>query len=59
MAKHILFCENCKIYTMQPKCKVCDSRTLTTKPPKFSPDDKYQDLKRGVKQEEYKSRGLL
>ncbi|MCB9362799.1 ribosome biogenesis protein [Candidatus Woesearchaeota archaeon] len=59
MARTIRFCKACDKYTMQEKCPVCDAVTEQKRPPKYSPDDKYADIKRGVKKEEYEKRGLL
>ena len=55
--KHILRCPTCMKFTMQEKC--CDVRTEQTKPAKYSPDDKYKDLKRQAKQSNYEERGLI
>ncbi len=34
-------CTNCNRYTMQDTCPICNTKTITAHPPKFSPDDKY------------------
>ena len=52
-------CKKCNKYTMSETCKVCGDKTVTTKPPKFSPDDKYADVRRKVKREELEKTGLL
>ncbi len=41
MKKQILFCKNCHLYTLKQKCYKCNSITITTKPAKFSLEDKY------------------
>ncbi len=58
MARHILRCEKCHDYTMSDECK-CGGKAVTSKPAKYSPDDKYADIKRKVKREEIEKRGLL
>jgi len=40
MAKEILKCQKCKQYTL--KKTHCKTKTLSVKPAKFSPEDKYQ-----------------
>lgn len=57
MAKHIFLCQVCDRYTMQKTH--CDKITVSIKPPKYSPDDKYSELKRSLKKEGYQERGLL
>ena len=57
--KHILKCTKCGTYTLKEKCPECGSKCVEPKPPKFSPDDKYADLKRKAKKEELESQGLL
>ena len=59
MAKHILVCPACKEYTMQEKCQKCGTDSVQVRPAKYSPDDKYAELRRKMKEEEYKERGLL
>jgi H/ACA ribonucleoprotein complex subunit 3 len=59
MARHILFCKRCNKYTMNDICSICSEKTETTKPAKYSPDDKYADLKRKAKHEMYEEKGLI
>ncbi len=59
MARHIFLCPKCKEYTMEKVCKKCSSETSTVKPPKYSPDYKYDGYRRQIKEEERKSKGLI
>lgn len=59
MARHILYCLKCKKYTMKDSCPICNAETVANKPPKYSPEDKYGDLRRKVKEPEYKAKGLI
>ena len=34
-------CNDCKIYSLRDKCKICNKETISVHPAKFSPDDKY------------------
>ena len=43
---------------MKELCE-CGAKTETTKPPKYSPDDKYKGYIRKAKEEERKKEGLL
>jgi H/ACA ribonucleoprotein complex subunit 3 len=49
--KHILRCEKCGTYTMSDKCK-CGGKAITTKPAKFSPEDKFGQWRRKAKKEQ-------
>jgi len=48
--KHILKCEKCGKYTMKELCS-CGSKAITTKPAKFSVDDKYAKYRREAKEQ--------
>lgn len=49
MAKEILKCQKCGVYTLK---KIhCKKKTITTKPPKYSPEDKYGKYRRKFKLE--------
>jgi H/ACA ribonucleoprotein complex subunit 3 len=39
-------CASCGIYTMKGFCPKCNSKTLVSDPPKFSPEDKYGEIRR-------------
>ena len=34
-------CVECNRYTLKTSCKVCNEKTVSVHPAKFSPDDKY------------------
>ena len=46
MRIEILKCSNCNIYTLKKQCSSCNSLTKTSKPAKWSPLDKYGELRR-------------
>jgi H/ACA ribonucleoprotein complex subunit 3 len=48
----IKVCPHCKKYTMQKHCPACNAPTIIAKPPKYSPEDRYGDLRRRAKEEE-------
>ena len=52
--KHILKCPNCQKYTIKQKCLDCEKKTISPKPPKFSPTDKYGKYRREEKKEKLK-----
>ncbi len=54
MSLSILYCSNCKKYTLKETC-VCGSKTITTRPAKFSPEDKYGAYRRAYKKEHAKT----
>lgn len=56
--KHILKCPDCGAYTLKEGCK-CGGKASTTKPPKYSPDDKYANYRRTAKKELFEKEGLL
>ncbi len=49
MKTEILRCVNCCEYTLKARCPRCDSKCLSTKPAKFSPEDKYGYYRRLAK----------
>ena len=49
MARHILKCPHCKEYSMNDTCSACGEKTLTPRPPKYSPEDKYGGYRRTAK----------
>lgn len=59
MAEHIHKCNSCEKYTLEKKCPVCNQETILAKPPKFSPDDKYAELRRRAKKEELEKSGKI
>jgi H/ACA ribonucleoprotein complex subunit 3 len=34
-------CSNCRRYTMDERCQLCGSETVSAHPAKYSPDDRY------------------
>jgi len=38
---NILKCIKCNTYTMKIICAKCNAKTISPKPPRFSPEDKY------------------
>ncbi len=55
--KHIMLCADCGNYTM--KEEHCGKKTGTTKPAKYSPEDKYAKYRRKAKEDEFKQKGLI
>ncbi len=37
----IRYCERCREYTLEERCRVCGSKTIIKKPARFSPQDHY------------------
>ena len=56
--KHILKCQDCGKYTLSEKCS-CGGKAIENKPPKYSPEDKYGDYRRRVKEPFWKKTDLL
>ena len=50
MIKEILKCQICERYTLKKIC--CKSQTITPKPAKWSPEDKYGKYRRIYKKDE-------
>ena len=53
----ILFCEDCKRYTLKKECSSCGSATVTSEPAKYSPTDKYGAYRRKYKKEKELTQG--
>ncbi len=51
MKTEILKCKSCDTYTLETTCKTCKNKTLSTKPAKYSPEDKYGHYRRIAKKE--------
>lgn len=49
MSKEILYCKTCNIYTLEKKCSKCNALTISPKPGKYSPIDKYGKYRRLAK----------
>ncbi|MBL7051125.1 ribosome biogenesis protein [Candidatus Woesearchaeota archaeon] len=56
--KHILKCISCNSYTLNEKCN-CGSKAVNPKPAKYSPEDKYANYRRKVKESSLKEKNLL
>lgn len=54
--KHILYCKKCNKYSMNEICKECKEKTVSLKPPKFSPSDPYGRERRIAKKENEKNK---
>jgi len=46
---NLLYCKNCKVYTLDNVCNKCKIVTISKNPPKFSPEDHYGDYRRKLK----------
>ena len=46
---HLLYCKNCKQYTLDKICKNCKEKTISKNPPRFSPQDRYGKYRRELK----------
>ena len=51
MTSKILYCKKCKKYTLKDTCS-CGKKTISTKPAKFSPEDKYGYWRRIAKKQQ-------
>ena len=51
MTHNILYCKTCNKFTMKESCS-CGEKTITTKPAKFSLDDKWGKYRRISKKEQ-------
>lgn len=56
---HILFCQNCKKYTIMGQCSSCNSKTVIPKPAKYGPEDPYAAYRRKAKEGQLRARGWL
>ncbi len=56
--RHIFKCAECSVYTLNEECK-CGGKAVTTKPPKYSPEDKYASYRRTAKKDLLEKEGLL
>ncbi|MBI4140331.1 ribosome biogenesis protein [Candidatus Woesearchaeota archaeon] len=56
--EHILYCQNCRKFTMNAVCS-CGSSAVTVRPVKYSPLDKYASYRRQAKEPELTMKGLL
>lgn len=56
--KLIQKCLKCDNYTLKEICPKCQTKTISPKPPKFSPEDKYGEYRRKEKKIILKEKGL-
>ncbi len=47
--KHMFKCPKCGEYTLKETCPKCNIKTVTPRPPRFSPQDKYAKYRRKAK----------
>ncbi|MDH7507273.1 MAG: RNA-protein complex protein Nop10 [Candidatus Thermoplasmatota archaeon] len=45
----LLYCKNCKVYTLETICGKCKKETICKNPPRFSPEDHYGEYRRKLK----------
>ncbi len=57
--KHVLKCTNCGQYTMKDVCPNCNEKAVSSRPAKFSVQDRYARLRRAAKRDELTKKGLL
>ncbi|MEK6856768.1 MAG: RNA-protein complex protein Nop10 [Nanoarchaeota archaeon] len=50
MTKEIFKCQKCNAYTLKDNCPKCNHKTISPKPAKFSPEDKFGKYRRAYKQ---------
>jgi H/ACA ribonucleoprotein complex subunit 3 len=46
---NLLYCKNCKVYTLDNICIKCKEKTISKNPPRFSPQDHYGKYRRKLK----------
>ena len=51
MSARIFYCKKCKKYTLKETCS-CGEKAITTRPAKFSPEDKYGVYRRQYKKQQ-------
>jgi len=47
----LYYCVHCQMYTLKTMCSSCHKKTVTKKPPRFSPQDAYGSYRRALKKE--------
>jgi len=50
----ILYCKKCKVYTLDKICNSCKQNTVSKKPARFSPQDRFGEYRRRLKKLERK-----
>ena len=51
MSSKILYCKTCNKYTLKETCS-CGEKTVTTRPAKFNPEDKWGKYRREYKKQQ-------
>ncbi len=46
---NLFYCKKCKVYTLEKKCKSCESKTIIKHPPRYSPQDRYGEYRRKLR----------
>lgn len=59
MMKSIMFCPNCRAYTLKAECGICSSRTVIPRPARYSPHDNYAAYRRKAKEPLLMEKGWL
>ncbi|MBT7903176.1 RNA-protein complex protein Nop10 [Candidatus Woesearchaeota archaeon] len=59
MARHILKCKSCDVYSMEADCPSCNAKTVNPAPAKFSPEDPYGSYRRKARKELLENDGRL
>ncbi|MBU2639209.1 MAG: RNA-protein complex protein Nop10 [Nanoarchaeota archaeon] len=49
MKKNILICPKCNNYTLKKTCSNCKTKTISPKPAKYSPEDRFGKYRREYK----------
>ncbi|MDP8012842.1 MAG: nucleolar RNA-binding Nop10p family protein [Nanoarchaeota archaeon] len=55
----IRFCEKCKTYTLEERCRTCGNETVIKAPIKYIKDENISYYRRKIKKEEWIRRNLL
>lgn len=45
----LFYCQKCQEYTLHNVCRICNQKTISKNPPRFSPQDNYGDYRRKLK----------
>lgn len=51
MARHIFYCKDCDVFTMNESCPKCSKKALSTAPAKYSPLDKWGKYRQMAKKQ--------
>jgi H/ACA ribonucleoprotein complex subunit 3 len=50
---NLMYCKNCKIYTLDSICSECKKSTVSKNPPRFSPQDRLGKYRRELKKQQW------